>query len=129
MLKHQQFKDSESDMTELRVSKCQRVDKHDNEKGYGLDKYEGEDEDKRLGYVFVLFIDSFSLFQKESNCLTDLGKIIKSLTTLQAYQKLANQIITNFALDFPSRWCLKTKKKIILAACKRVWNPTWLLQL
>lgn len=54
VLKHQQFKDSESDKTESSVSKRQRLDVHDDEEGQGLDKYEGEDEGKR--YVSVPFI-------------------------------------------------------------------------
>ncbi len=44
VLKRQRFEDSESDETEPRVSKRQRVDVYDNEEGQGLDKYESEGE-------------------------------------------------------------------------------------
>ena len=39
MLKRQRFKDSESDVTELRVSKYPRIDEHDNKEEQSSDKY------------------------------------------------------------------------------------------
>ncbi len=43
---------------------------------------------------------------------------------MYVYQKSASHIIAYFALEFPDRGCSEAKKKTILAACKRVWNPT-----
>ena len=56
MLKRQQLEDSESDETESRGSKCQRLDMHDNEEGETLDEFEGEGEGENTGYVSLPFV-------------------------------------------------------------------------
>ncbi len=83
LLKRQQFEDSGSDETEPRGSKCQRLDVHDNEKGEGLDEFEGERED--IGYVPLLFV---APPQKESNCPTNMGKETRSLNHLVYISKI-----------------------------------------
>lgn len=56
ILKCQQFKDSESDKTESKILKCQRMDDCDNEEGNGLDKYEDEIESANIfPFPLVLF--------------------------------------------------------------------------
>ena len=42
MLKRQQFEDNENNATEPSVSKCRHVDRHDNEKGQGLEEYQNK---------------------------------------------------------------------------------------
>lgn len=86
------------------------MDVHNNEKGQDLDKFQ----DKDGKYISLLFF-----LQKESNCLTNLSKGTRSLNYLIYILKLLYQVITNFALEFPGKKSLKTKKKSILAACKR----------
>ncbi len=49
VLKHQQFKDNESEEMGLRVSKRQCAGIYDNEKGQNLDKYEGKGEGEDIG--------------------------------------------------------------------------------
>lgn len=64
VLKRQQFEDSESDITEQKLSKLLCVDEHDNSERQSSDKYQGK------GGRYVLLP---SCPQKESNRLTDLG--------------------------------------------------------
>lgn len=73
MLKQQQFKNGESDVTELRILRCQCIHIYNNKKKQGLDKYK-DDIDK---YVFLL-----SHPQKELNYLIVLSEKIKSLNHL-----------------------------------------------
>lgn len=56
MLKHQQFRDNESDEMEPRVLKRQHVVMHENKEGQGLDKYKSENKRKDVGYVPLFFI-------------------------------------------------------------------------
>ena len=56
VLKHQQFEDNGSDEMELRDSKCQRLDLHNNEEEESLDKFEAEGEGEGIGYVPFLFV-------------------------------------------------------------------------
>ena len=56
MLKRQRFKDSGSDKIKSRGSKHQRLDLHNNEKEESVDKFEGEVEEKGIGYVLFLFV-------------------------------------------------------------------------
>ena len=59
MLKSQQFKDSESDETESKGSKCQHLDEYDNEEENGLDKDKSEIESARyISLSFILFLFS-----------------------------------------------------------------------
>ncbi len=93
---------------------------HDNKEREGLDKYKSKDEKQNIRYVFFLFVTPFFLFQKELNHLIDINKRIKSLNLfIYIYQKLANHIITYFALKFLDRRYSKTKKTIP-AVCKKV---------
>ncbi len=85
MLKCQRFKDSGSDKTELRGSKCQQLDLHDNEEEEGLDKFKDEGEGENIGYVSLPFI---APPQKESNYLIDIGKGIRSLNHLVCISKI-----------------------------------------
>ncbi len=62
ILKHQRFKDSGSDKTELRGSKYQQLDTCHNEEGESLNKFEDEGEGEDIGYVPLPFI---ALLQKE----------------------------------------------------------------
>ena len=73
VLKRQQFKNSESEKKELRISKRQLVHMTDNEKGQSLDKYEDEDEGEDVRYVSLPFVTLASP-RKESNRPTDMGK-------------------------------------------------------
>lgn len=58
---------------ELKVSKCQRVDVYDNEKGQNLDEYKDKDEREDIRYVSLPFV-TFPPPQKESNRLTGIGE-------------------------------------------------------
>ena len=87
VLNRQQFKDSESEETEPRVLKRQRVGVHDNEKKQNLDEYEDEDERKDIGYVPLPFIAPLPP-QKESNRPTDIGERTKSLNHLVYIPKI-----------------------------------------
>ena len=71
MLNHQQFEDSEREKTEIRVSKYQQLYIYNNKEGESLDKLENKGEGENIGYIPVLFITPP---QKESNCLTNIGK-------------------------------------------------------
>ena len=79
ILKRQWFGDIGNDKTEMRRSKRQRLDEHNNEKGNDLDNKEknsldndkGEIEDSR--YISLLFIFHPPFFQKVSNRPSDLG--------------------------------------------------------
>ena len=103
MLKRQRFKDNESDTIEPRVSKRPRVDEYDNEEVQGLDEYQSK------GGRYVLLLPCP---QKESNHLTDLGEVIRSLNHLVCISKLPYQIIANFVLEFPGGKGSKAQKKI-----------------
>lgn len=105
VLKCQHFKGNGSDKTKPKKSKCQYLDKRDNEQENGLDKNEGEIEDTR--YVFLLLF-----FQKVSNCLSDLGKRIKNLNNLIGILKICYSRTANFALEFLGRRGSKAQKKI-----------------
>ena len=76
MLKRQQFKDSKSDEIEPRGSKRQRLDLRNNEEEEGLDKFEGVNERKNIGYVPLLFV---APSQKESNRLTNMSEGTRNL--------------------------------------------------
>lgn len=78
ILKCQQFESSRSNKIESKSWKYQCLDIRDNEEEQGLDKYKGKDEGKDIEYIPLLFIALFLLLQKESNCLTNMSKIIKN---------------------------------------------------
>lgn len=75
LLKHQQFEDHKYDKIELRRSKCQQLDAHDNKEKQSLNMYKGESVGNK--YIFLLFVAYF-LPQIELNHLSDLSKRIKS---------------------------------------------------
>ena len=79
MLKRQQFEDSGSEETEPRGSKYHRLYAHGDKKEEGLDKFEGKDEGKAIGYVPLSFVASP---QKESNRPTGISKETMSLNHL-----------------------------------------------
>ncbi len=85
VLKRQRFEDSGSDVTELRGSKRQRLDVHDDEEGEGLDEIESEGEREDIGYVPLTFI---APPQKESNRPTDMGEGTRSLNHLVCIPKI-----------------------------------------
>ena len=85
MLKCQRFEDNGSDKMEPRGLKRQQLDLRDDKEEEGLDKFEGKGEGKGIGYIPFFFI---VFFQKESNCLTDMGKGIKSLNYLICIPKI-----------------------------------------
>ena len=79
MLKHQQFKNTKSDKTEPKGSKRWQLDLRDNKERKSLNKFKDKGDRKNIGYILFLFIISP---QKKSNCLTNMGKRIKSLNYL-----------------------------------------------
>ena len=79
ILKRQQFKDSKSEKTEPRGSKCRWLYARGNEEGESLDEFESEGEGEVIEYIPFPFVTPP---QKESNDLTDMGKGIKSLNHL-----------------------------------------------
>ena len=85
VLKHQRFENSRSDKMELRGSKRQQLDLHDDEKGEGLDKFEDEGKRKGIGYVPLLFVTPP---QKELNRLTDMDKETRSLNHFVCIPKI-----------------------------------------
>lgn len=85
VLKNQRFKDNRSDKTELKGSKCQQLNVHDNESGQCLDEYEVESKDNR--YILLLFKALF-LLQKKLNRLSDLGEKTISLNHLVCISKI-----------------------------------------
>ena len=85
VFKHQRFEDNGSNKIELRGSKHQRLDLRDDEEEEGLDKFEGKSEGEDIGYVLFLFI---APLQKESNCVTNIGKGTKSLNHLVYIPKI-----------------------------------------
>lgn len=78
MLKRQQFKNGESDKTELNVSKRPQLDVYDNKEGQGLKKCKSKSEI----YVLFPFIAHIFPSQKKLNRPTDLDKGTKSLNYL-----------------------------------------------
>ena len=76
VLKRQQFKDSRNDKIELKGSKYQQLDLHDNKEEESLNEFENEGEIESIGYVLLPFV---ALSQKESNRPIDMGKGIRSL--------------------------------------------------
>ena len=90
MLKYQQFEDSKCDNleTELRVSKCQQLNWHDNEERQGLNKYESEPEGEK--YIFFPFLASSSLPQRELNRLTNLSRGARSLNDFVCIPKICH---------------------------------------
>ena len=66
-------------------------------------------------YILFFFSTLLSLFQKESNLLSDLGKETKSQSILYLYQKTTSQTSANFASEFPGRGSSKPKKKIYIS--------------
>ncbi len=59
----------------------------DDEEGQSLNEYEGKDEREDLGYILLLFVTP-PLTQNKSNCLTDIGKGIRSLNQLVFIPKI-----------------------------------------
>ncbi len=88
VLEREQFENSVSKKTKPRVSKCQCMGMHDDEKGQSLDKYDGKGEGKDIRYVPFPFIAPLSLPQKESNRPTDISKGIRSLNHLVYIPKI-----------------------------------------
>ncbi len=84
VFKRQRFEDSESDKTESRGLKHERLDLHDDEKGEGLDEFESEGKEKDIGYVPLPFV---APPRKKSNRLTDIGKGTRSLNHLVCIPK------------------------------------------
>lgn len=85
ILKRQWFDESKNGETAKIVYKCQRFNKRDNEKGESLDKDKNDgDKDKYIPFSPIIL---FSLLQKESNRLINLGKRIKSLIHLICISK------------------------------------------
>ena len=110
VLKCQQFEDNKSDKTELKGSKCQRLDKCDNEEGNNLDK--NEDKIKGIKYVSLHFVLLLFFPQKVSNRPSDLGERTKSLNHLVYIPKICYSRSANFALEFLGRGSSKTQKTI-----------------
>lgn len=77
ILKHQQFKDGQSDQTKSSVLKRQQLYIYNNKKRQELSKYESESDNKR--YVFFPFIANLLPSQIELNRSTKLSKKTKSL--------------------------------------------------
>lgn len=110
ILKRQQFKDSRSDKTEPRGSKYQRLDKRDNKEENGLDEDEGKI--KSAKYVSPPFIFLSLLFQKVSNCLSNLGKRIRSLNYLIYIPKVCYLRVLTLHQSFQIKKISKHQKKI-----------------
>ncbi len=72
-------------MTELRGSKCQRLDACDDEEEEGLDEFEGESEREDIGYVPLPFV---APPQKELNRPTDISEGTRSLNYLVCIPKI-----------------------------------------
>ncbi len=85
MLKRQQFDNNESDKTEPRGSKRQKLDLRDDEKGEGLDEFEGKCKGEDIGYVPLPFV---APPRKESNRLTDMSERPRSLNHIVCISKI-----------------------------------------
>ena len=59
----------------------------------GLDEYKSKNEKENIGYIFLSFIISLFLSQKESNHLIDMGKRIKSVNYFVFISKSVHYII------------------------------------
>ncbi len=88
MLRCQVFEDSKREKTEPKVSKCQHVSIHDNEKEQCLHEYEDKGEGEDIGYVLFPFV-IFPPPQKNSNRLTDIGEKRRSLNQLVCMSKIS----------------------------------------
>lgn len=88
VLKHRQFKNSESDKIESRYSKHQQLDVHNNQERKSLDKLEFENKGENITYISFLF-DANPPPQKELSCLTEINKESKSLNHLICILKIS----------------------------------------